>query len=93
MSTPTLDSLWMPFTPNRQFKAKPRILAKAAGMHYWTDDGRQILFALTRAGLAMRKARTHLKRTWLSGALAQLTQGELRALLAAAEPMRKLANS
>jgi DNA-binding MarR family transcriptional regulator len=57
------------------------------------DDGRQILFALTRAGLAMRKARTHLKRTWLSGALAQLTQGELRALLAAAEPMRKLANS
>ncbi|HTC45001.1 MAG TPA: aspartate aminotransferase family protein [Steroidobacteraceae bacterium] len=43
MSTPTLDSLWMPFTPNRQFKAKPRMLAKASGMHYWTGDGRQIL--------------------------------------------------
>jgi len=43
MSTPSLDSLWMPFTPNRQFKAKPRILAKASGMHYWTGDGRQIL--------------------------------------------------
>jgi beta-alanine--pyruvate transaminase len=43
MSTSTLDSLWMPFTPNRQFKAKPRILAKASGMHYWTEDGRQIL--------------------------------------------------
>jgi DNA-binding MarR family transcriptional regulator len=56
-------------------------------------DGRQILFALTRAGLAIRKARTRLKRTWLSGALAELTQSELRALLAAAEPMRKLANS
>jgi beta-alanine--pyruvate transaminase len=43
MSTSTLDSLWMPFTPNRQFKAKPRMLAKASGMHYWTADGRQIL--------------------------------------------------
>jgi len=33
----------MPFTPNRQFKAKPRLLARASGMHYWTPDGRQIL--------------------------------------------------
>jgi DNA-binding MarR family transcriptional regulator len=56
-------------------------------------DGRQILFALTTAGFATRKTRAHLKRTWLSGALAQLSQSELRALLAAAEPMRKLANS
>jgi beta-alanine--pyruvate transaminase len=39
----------MPFTANRQFKAKPRILAKASGMHYWTPDGRQILDAV--AGL------------------------------------------
>jgi beta-alanine--pyruvate transaminase len=43
MSTPSLESLWMPFTPNRQFKAKPRLLAKASGMHYWNSDGRQIL--------------------------------------------------
>jgi beta-alanine--pyruvate transaminase len=49
MSTPSLESLWMPFTPNRQFKAKPRILAKASGMHYWSADGRQILDAV--AGL------------------------------------------
>jgi DNA-binding MarR family transcriptional regulator len=56
-------------------------------------DGRQILFALTTAGIAIRKTRMRLKRTWLSGALAQLTQSELRALLSAAEPMRKLANS
>jgi beta-alanine--pyruvate transaminase len=38
-----LDAFWMPFTANRQFKAKPRILAKASGMHYWTPEGRQIL--------------------------------------------------
>jgi len=38
-----LDALWMPFTANRQFKANPRLLARAEGMHYWTHDGRQIL--------------------------------------------------
>ena len=45
-STPTpaqLESYWMPFTPNRQFKSKPRLLAKAEGMYYWTADGRKIL--------------------------------------------------
>lgn len=38
-----LEALWMPFTANRQFKANPRLLARAEGMHYWTPDGRQIL--------------------------------------------------
>jgi beta-alanine--pyruvate transaminase len=38
-----LDAFWMPFTANRQFKANPRMLVRAAGMHYWTDDGREVL--------------------------------------------------
>ena len=38
-----LSAWWMPFTANRQFKAKPRMLARASGMLYWTDDGREIL--------------------------------------------------
>jgi beta-alanine--pyruvate transaminase len=38
-----LEALWMPFTANRQFKAKPRLLARASGMYYWTPEGRQIL--------------------------------------------------
>ncbi|HKE94818.1 MAG TPA: aspartate aminotransferase family protein [Povalibacter sp.] len=38
-----LEALWMPFTANRQFKANPRLLARAEGMHYWTHDGRRIL--------------------------------------------------
>jgi beta-alanine--pyruvate transaminase len=38
-----LDSLWMPFTANRQFKKQPRLLTKAEGMHYWSSDGRKIL--------------------------------------------------
>ena len=35
-----LEAFWMPFTANRQFKANPRLLARASGMHYWTADGR-----------------------------------------------------
>lgn len=38
-----LEAFWMPFTANRQFKAQPRLLARAKGMHYWTHDGREIL--------------------------------------------------
>ena len=38
-----LEALWMPFTANRQYKASPRLLARAEGVHYWTHDGRKIL--------------------------------------------------
>ena len=37
------EHYWMPFTANRQFKKRPRLMIKAVGMHYTTDDGRQIL--------------------------------------------------
>jgi beta-alanine--pyruvate transaminase len=43
LSNPDLDAFWMPFTANRQFKANPRLLARAEGMYYWTADGREIL--------------------------------------------------
>ena len=33
----------MPFTANRQFKAAPRLLSRAEGMHYFTPDGGAIL--------------------------------------------------
>jgi len=42
-ATGDLDAFWMPFTANRQFKANPRLLARAEGMYYWTADGREIL--------------------------------------------------
>jgi len=41
--TNNLDALWMPFTANRQFKRKPRLLAGARDMHYTATDGRKIL--------------------------------------------------
>ncbi len=33
----------MPFTANRQFKDKPRMLARASGMYYETPEGRKVL--------------------------------------------------
>jgi beta-alanine--pyruvate transaminase len=38
-----LDAFWMPFTPNRQFKAAPRLVVSAQGMRYRTADGREVL--------------------------------------------------
>ncbi|NJR20104.1 MAG: aminotransferase class III-fold pyridoxal phosphate-dependent enzyme, partial [Hyphomonadaceae bacterium] len=38
-----LDAFWMPFTPNRRFKANPRMLVSAKGMFYRSDDDREIL--------------------------------------------------
>ncbi|MGH8230203.1 MAG: aspartate aminotransferase family protein, partial [Steroidobacteraceae bacterium] len=36
-----LQSWWMPFTHNRRFKAKPRLIESAAGAYYTlTDNGR-----------------------------------------------------
>ena len=39
----SLDAFWMPFTANRQFRDKPRLLVAARDMHYTTHDGRQVL--------------------------------------------------
>jgi beta-alanine--pyruvate transaminase len=41
--TNDLGPYWMPFTANRQFKAQPRLLVGAKGLHYTTADGRRIL--------------------------------------------------
>jgi beta-alanine--pyruvate transaminase len=44
MATPlNTEHFWMPFTANRQFKSRPRMLVSASGMHYTADDGRKIL--------------------------------------------------
>jgi beta-alanine--pyruvate transaminase len=48
-SDATLQSFWMPFTPNRQFKANPRLFVAAEGMHYVKPDGGRVLDAM--AGL------------------------------------------
>jgi beta-alanine--pyruvate transaminase len=40
---PDTQSLWMPFTANRQFKAAPRLLVSASGMYYTAHDGHRVL--------------------------------------------------
>src|SRR3954469_2860248 len=42
-NSPSLEERGMPFTANRAFKAKPRMLVAAKGMYYTAADGRQIL--------------------------------------------------
>jgi beta-alanine--pyruvate transaminase len=38
-----LSAFWLPFTPNRAFKADPRMLARAEGMYYYDESGRALL--------------------------------------------------
>jgi beta-alanine--pyruvate transaminase len=38
-------AFWLPFTPNRAFKAQPRLIARAEGMYFHSDDGRALLDA------------------------------------------------
>ena len=38
-----MDPLWLPFTPNRQFKASPRLIKSAEDMYYKTSNGKSIL--------------------------------------------------
>ncbi|THD48990.1 MAG: aspartate aminotransferase family protein [Bradyrhizobium sp.] len=40
-----LEAFWLPFTPNRAFKKRPRLIARAKDMHYYTPEGRPILDA------------------------------------------------
>ena len=38
-----LESFWMPFSANRQFKRDPRMFVAADGMYYTTAEGRKVL--------------------------------------------------
>ena len=40
-----LSAFWLPFTPNRNFKRRPRMLTRAEGMYYFDDTGRALLDA------------------------------------------------
>ena len=41
-----LDHYWMPFTDNRRFRARPRLVASAKDMYYTTVEGKQVLDGL-----------------------------------------------
>ncbi len=42
-----LDAYWMPFTANRQFKSRPRIVTKASGAYYEDAQGRRVFDGLS----------------------------------------------
>src|SRR5215470_8113156 len=46
MSSVNLQHYWMPFTDNRRFKAKPRLIASAKDMYFTTVEGKQVLDGL-----------------------------------------------
>lgn len=41
----SLDEYWMPFTPNREFKAEPRMIVRAEGVFFWNDRGERLVDA------------------------------------------------
>ena len=43
----SMDSHWMAFTGNREFKQNPRIITSAKGAYYTDDNGRQIIDGLS----------------------------------------------
>lgn len=42
-AAPSMEAHWLPFTPNREFKQEPKLVARAEGMYYWTPDGRKVI--------------------------------------------------
>ena len=36
---------WMPFSPNKEFKAEPKLFARAEGMYFYTPEGRAVIDA------------------------------------------------
>jgi beta-alanine--pyruvate transaminase len=40
-----LQPYWMPFSPNKEFKNEPRMIARAEGMYFYTPEGRAVIDA------------------------------------------------
>ncbi|MCC6948090.1 MAG: aspartate aminotransferase family protein [Bradyrhizobiaceae bacterium] len=43
LSPNDLEAYWMPFTANRAFKQRPRLVVRARDMHYYKSDGSAVL--------------------------------------------------
>ena len=67
----SLDEYWMPFTPNREFKADPQMVVRAEGMYLWNDRGDQFIDASSglfcvSAGHGRRRSPTRSARSCAS---------------------------
>ncbi len=45
VASSALQAHWMPFTPNKEFKAEPRMVARAKGMYFYTAEGKALIDA------------------------------------------------
>src|SRR5207248_4897173 len=79
----SLDEYWMPFTPNREFKADPQMVVRAEGMYLWNDHGDQIIDA--SSGLFCVSA-GHGRKEIAEAVGAQLTQLDFCAPFLRAHP-------
>ena len=43
LTAAALQSHWMPFSPNKEFKSEPRMVARAEGMFYYTPDNKPVM--------------------------------------------------
>ena len=43
VTTNSLEQHWMPFTPNRDFKASPRLVTRSEGMYLWNQNGDRLI--------------------------------------------------
>ncbi len=41
----TLQPYWMPFSPNKEFKAEPKMFSRAKGMYFYTPEGQEVIDA------------------------------------------------
>jgi beta-alanine--pyruvate transaminase len=42
-----MSAYWLPFTPNRYFKKRPKIISSAQGAYYYDDQGRKLFDGLS----------------------------------------------
>jgi beta-alanine--pyruvate transaminase len=69
--TLSMDEYWMPFTPNRDFRAEPKMVVRAEGMHVWNARGDKLIDA--SSGLFCVNA-GHCRREIADAVAAQLRE-------------------
>ena len=59
----TLDNLWLPFTPNKDFHQSPRVFTGAEGMYFTTADGSKVLDGVSSLWCVWAQDTTGVKST------------------------------
>lgn len=44
-TTAARQPYWMPFSPNKEFKAEPKMFSRAKGMYFYTPEGKEVIDA------------------------------------------------